>query len=478
MVHHLNAVGFAGLASQRLAHGFTEAGKSSLIDNVITPLIAAVGGVTCGEGTTAAGIRQSVKHDALPIIIDEFESDDEKARRRVDEIISMVRGSSSNQGAQVLKGTTSGQSLSYLMRSSFLFASIDVGLEKAQDQNRTSVVRFQPLTAHQRGTFAETVAMWRKVTPELGRKLLTRSLRLLPVIQHNAEELEAAITRGGHRPSQRIAKVEGLLLAAAHSTWSEERLDERTADDLVNALLASEKPEPEEAEEKATNTDAVNCLRHLLLWQFDVVKEIRSGGYDRREKTKITVQAACENYLRPGAYDLEEVATELKKHGLMVRDYQGKPCLLVAPPHPGVKSIYRNTSWRDPRETLKRDGANGEPTAVISFGGRQFKYKALAFPLENLVDMAEVPKTKVENMTPAKRWKQSTVPSTTTGLLRGVRQHVLEGLVTTQLGHTGTGCDCSDLGVHLSGHLNRHAHRCRCRTLGTQSVLQTAGTGS
>ena len=110
--------------------GSTEAGKSSLIDNVITPLIAPVGGVTCGEGTTAAGIRQSVKHDALPIIIDEFESDDEKARRRVDEIISMVRSSSSNQGAQVLKGTTSGQSLSYLMRSSFLFASIDVGLEK------------------------------------------------------------------------------------------------------------------------------------------------------------------------------------------------------------------------------------------------------------------------------------------------------------------------------------------------------------
>ena len=241
--------------------------------------------------------------------------------------------------------------------------------------------------------------MWRKVTPELGRKLLTRSLRLLPVIQHNAEELEAAITRGGHRPSQRIAKVEGLLMAAAHSTWSEDRLDERTADELVNALLASDKPEPEEAEEKATNTDAVNCLRHLLLWQFDVVKEIRAGGYDRREKTKITVQAACENYLRPGAYDLEEVATELKKHGLMVRDYQGKPCLLVAPPHPGVKSIYRNTSWRDPRETLKRDGANGQPTAVLSFGGRQFKYKALAFPLDDLVDMAEVLKPKAEDMT-------------------------------------------------------------------------------
>ena len=175
-------------------------------------------------------------------------------------------------------------------------------------------------------------------------------------------------------------------------------MDEAAADDYVNAFMASTTAEVDEDEKSETN-DAKDCLRHLLLWEIDVVKEIRSGGYDKRERAKITVAKACENYMRPGAYDLEEVDTELKKHGLMVKDYQGKPCLLVAPPHPGVKAIYRQTSWRDPRETLKRDGAGGQPTGVVSFGGRQFKYKALAFPVDALVDMAEVPKTKVENMT-------------------------------------------------------------------------------
>ena len=210
--------------------------------------------------------------------------------------------------------------------------------------------------------------------------------------------IELAIESGGHRQSHRIAKVEGLLLAAAHSITSEKRLDEASAKTLVDSLMASNQPEMDEDDRSETN-DAKQCLRHLLLWEIDVVKEIRSGGYDRRERAKITVAKACENYMRPGAYDLDEVDTELKKHGLMVKDYQGKPCLLVGPSHQGVKAIYRQTSWRDPRETLKRGGADGQPTGVQSFGGRQFRMKALAFPLEELIDIKDVAKPKAENMT-------------------------------------------------------------------------------
>ena len=164
-------------------------------------------------------------------------------------------------------------------------------------------------------------------------------------------------------------------------------MDEATADAYVLDLMGTATVEVDESE-KSETLDAKNCLRHLLLHEFEVTREVRHGGIDRRERTKINVSQACENYLKPGAYDLDEVAAVLKKNGLLIKPYNGRACLLVAPPHPKVKEIYRGTSWRDPRETLKREGADGQPTTALSFGGRQFKYKALSFPLENLIEAA------------------------------------------------------------------------------------------
>ena len=379
--------------------GPTEAGKSSLIDNMIKALIAPIGGKTCSSETSAAGIHQTLRHDALPVVVDEFESDDEKARRRVDEIITMVRSSSSNEGGEVFKGTTSGSALSYLVRSSFAFASINVGLDKAQDRNRTSVVRLLPLTAHQRSEVVETMKLWKQVTTDMGQKLLARALRLLPVIEHNAELLEIAIMRGGHRQSHRIAKVEALLLAASYILQSEDRLTEETAADVVNAFMTKEAEVDDETREE-TN-DAKQCLRHLLMFQIDATREVSVGSFDRRERAKITVLDACQNYMKPGAYDLREVDTELKRHGLMIKEHGGEACLLVGPPHNGFAAIYKGTEWRTPAETLKRDGAGGKPTGVQSFGGRQFRMRALAFPLNTLVgnddDIPDMPKSHVNS---------------------------------------------------------------------------------
>ena len=245
--------------------GPTEAGKSSLLDEFVLPLVTPSGGRKFGEATTAAGLRQTLGHDALPVILDEFESDTDADRRRVDQIVTLVRSSSSNDGAEIAKGTTSGAAISYLVRSSFLFASINVGLEKAQDINRTLVLRLKPLTEAQRDAEAETFEMLQKITPTLGRKLLARFVRLLPTILSNANKIELAIRRSKLQDSKRVAKLQAMLLAGAgiYAPGDDLELNDAAADNIVQAMLApTEAVDPEE--EKEETSDAANCLRHLL----------------------------------------------------------------------------------------------------------------------------------------------------------------------------------------------------------------------
>lgn len=377
--------------------GPTVAGKSSLIDEVLRKLIAPVGGRGFAGETTAAGIRQSLGHSAVPVIIDELESDNDNDRRRVDQIVAMVRSSSSNQGAEVAKGTTNGSAVTYLLRSSFLFASVNAGLTHAQDKNRTVLVRLKPLTPEQRAKENETIQLWDALTTQMGSKLLTRCIRLLPVIEANAKVIEQAMTASGTKPTDpRLAKVQGLLIAgfASLSEQGAEVMTIEVATKLVGKVLADLNQDLEAEGGDQTNSDAIDCLRHLLLHRIKIHKEVGSNAYPRREAVEITVQEALNNFVRPGSIDLEEIKAELLRQGLKVGEYQGTICLMVANGHKGVSRIYEHTPWRNYSETLKRPGADGIATGVQSFGGKIHKHRCTRFAVETLVDANELPPTK------------------------------------------------------------------------------------
>ena len=373
--------------------GPTEAGKSSLMDQVVLPLVRAVGGRKHGADTTAAGIRQSLGHNAVPVLIDEMESDSDTDRRRVDAIIQLQRSSSSNDGAEVAKGSSSGIAVSYLVRSSLLFASINLGLDKAQDKNRTEVVRLLPLTDEQRKAEPETRALWKQVTEGLGQKVMRRALRLMPQLLHNAEQLEMAVKELRPSNSARLAKVDGLLLAGAgvFADWGEECLTQERAHALAQAALGAEAAEEPTNEE---HSDAAQCLQHLLLHRIEVAQEVGSGGYSRRERVSITVQEALGHYMRPRNIDIDEMCAELMRNGLKVAEYQGDSVLMVANGHKGVQKIFERTQWRSFKETLLRQGADGIATATQSFGGRAHKHRCVRFLVSALVDEADLPRAK------------------------------------------------------------------------------------
>jgi putative DNA primase/helicase len=377
--------------------GPTVAGKSSLIDKVVKPLISPIGGLLVSNEATEAGIRQTLGHNALPVVIDEMESDSDSARRRVDRIISMVRGSSSGDGALVVKGTVSGSAINYLVRSSFLFASIDVGLDKAQDRNRTKVLALNPITDAQRAVIAETRALWEQVTPEMGQRLLTRVARLAPTIKYNAEVLETHLQP--LRGDQRIAKIEGLLIAAALALGPEGEVPFTEAQGAAVAAkyAKSADSDPAAATGPSDHNDAELCLQHLLMHRITVMQDKGTALTPRRERAEITVQDACKEYLRPGTeIDPDELAREMLRHGLKVAEVQGQLSLLVAyGSHSGAARIFERTSWRNHKETLRRPGADGFTNGKLTtWGSQAIKHRYLSFPLERLFAEEDLPTRK------------------------------------------------------------------------------------
>jgi hypothetical protein len=96
--------------------------------------------------TTAAGIYQSMAHDARPVALDELEPDADA--RKIDNVVHLMRTSSSGDIGR-RGGPTKGEASEFQMRSAFLFSAINNPLRSAQDMSRVAVLRLMPIDLNQ-----------------------------------------------------------------------------------------------------------------------------------------------------------------------------------------------------------------------------------------------------------------------------------------------------------------------------------------
>lgn len=201
--------------------GAAGSGKSTLFESYAQALLAGISEPLAGD-STEPGIRQSVRADAVPILIDEFEPNDEADRKRMKSVLTTARQSSSETSAQTAKGTISGDGMRFHVRSMFCFASINTMLDKDSDASRIT-----PLVLKPAAKSGSTDDQWAKLEDELHKiqrdatwpaRLLARSLSMLPTILANIEVFcRAAAKRFG---TQRLGDQYGTLLAGAWSLTS------------------------------------------------------------------------------------------------------------------------------------------------------------------------------------------------------------------------------------------------------------------
>lgn len=92
------------------------------------------------ENATSAGIRGEIDSSAISVILDEAEAGTIESKKRMSQIMELARQSSSNTGSRALRGTSTGESVSFLLNSLFILGSIQTSLNNAADISRFTVI--------------------------------------------------------------------------------------------------------------------------------------------------------------------------------------------------------------------------------------------------------------------------------------------------------------------------------------------------
>ena len=159
--------------------GGAGSGKTTVLALLVEPLLGGLGRMVEG-GSTEAGIRQTLKADALPVLYDEAERTSKKADSQVQAVLRLARSASSTS-AETLKGTVAGKAMSFDIRSMFCLASIGGGLRQEADKSRVALLQLRSkhtVPAEERRKHWNAIQPeLARVTPALGRRLVARTAR-------------------------------------------------------------------------------------------------------------------------------------------------------------------------------------------------------------------------------------------------------------------------------------------------------------
>jgi len=109
------------------------------MERIIKFLVGDSGVVVQGK-TTEAGVRGLLQSDARPVLFDESDVEDQRDIDRIQSILTLARSASYSDGGGIVKGTQTGLSRTYRIRSMFAFASIGVQVTKQSDRSRFTIL--------------------------------------------------------------------------------------------------------------------------------------------------------------------------------------------------------------------------------------------------------------------------------------------------------------------------------------------------
>jgi putative DNA primase/helicase len=326
--------------------GSKGSGKSHVMSQIIRPIL----GDNClfvVSETTEAGVRQSLRHDALPVLFDEAEGEDQRSQDRLQRILTLVRQSSSETGGRIAKGTVSGTAQSFQIRSCFAFSSINASLVQQSDRSRVTVLE---LRQDRRVTPFETLlaAEARLLDERFIQRFYARSIRLASVIRSNSSTFARAVA--AVMSEQRAGDQIGTLLAGAWSLRS---------DDLVTFEEASEWVAQHDWTDQKTEVASQSDERSLVDFLLQQIVKVQTvtGQRDR------TIGELVDE-VRHSEFDSEVATRTLGRLGIKV---EGSG-VLISNSADGIKRLLRSTPWAVNWSKILRRLPESRAAGVTYFG--------------------------------------------------------------------------------------------------------------
>jgi putative DNA primase/helicase len=317
--------------------GVAGAGKSWIYQNIIVRAIGNAGW-PLASSVTEPGIRRVLGSDALPVMIDELEARDERGVQRVEGIMGLMRYSSSETDAIIVKGTQGGGGVDmFRIRSMFCILAIGSIIKDYADTTRISTLSLKAVAG---AAGAERFARIESATRELLTddwidRLHSRIVGLIPVIRHNAEVF--AVAGAQVLDTRRLGDQIGTQLALAYALTSIKQITPADA----KAWLESQ--DWTEEREITQDTDGPMCLAKILEHQISV--ETAGRGSVKRTIGELIVLSRHTMYQTDEFISSDTAGSALKRHGIapMKGDYEG--FVAISNTHSAIGKILYDTPW-------------------------------------------------------------------------------------------------------------------------------------
>lgn len=313
-------------------NGGAGTGKSWILSNIIRRMVGDDIAFFVQGNTTEAGIRQTMRADALPVVFDEAEAEDDRAGERIKGVLELARASSSSNGGVIAKGSAGGKSSRDAARIMFCFGSIVVAAAQESDRSRiTNISLVIPQDEEKDDRWAALQRAAVEVFTEVGcAALRSRTLQNLPTILANVRTFARVFREV--LGDQRAADQLGTLLAGAWSLHRNAIITDAEARALVD------KYDWREDVIDRTTTDADRMLARIRehIVQLDVAK----GRVSMSVGEMIEMAAG-----KPGPDDFEVFNYDYTRHlgrmGIIVED----GWLFVSNNSSYIKGLLRGTPW-------------------------------------------------------------------------------------------------------------------------------------
>jgi putative DNA primase/helicase len=348
-------------------------GKSAILERYIAPLLGDLSLHVSGN-TSEAGLRQTLRADALPVVFDEAESNEKTDQQRMQNVLSLARVASSESRAQTIKGSADGDAQRYAIRSMFCMSSIATALKQGADKSR-----FAQLTLRNPGDIpkAERIAHWeqldrdldRYVTDRVGQRLQARTVAMIPTIRESIK----VFTRAAAEifDSQRLGDQYGALLGGAWSLYSD---DVATRDEAYQLI---EQNSWESYSQSTELPDEKRCIQMILQHQVRVESDDRICTRTLGELVEIAASRRV---------DREVTATQaqdsMSRVGLKV-DNQ-RQALLVSNTAGAIAAILRDTAWAQCWATVLARLPGAQRVGSTRFSGAGTVSRAIALQIDGL----------------------------------------------------------------------------------------------
>lgn len=340
--------------------GAASTGKSTLLEKLIRKILGETALYVQGN-TTEAGVRQSLKADAVPVLFDEFETTGNRSDENIGSLIELMRASWADSGAVIVKGGASGNASHFQVRFAAIVSSIRTKLTNDADRGRFAVLELAPHGSDPLH-WKELSGLLALIDTEYAERLFARTVSLIPVMLANYKLIKTALAR---RVDSRFGDQYGMILAGYSVLLQDGPIDESDAEFLAeNVTLTEEK-------EGAGVTDHDDSISRVLTTKIcfgdrmeasigSVIKIVWEAEFSEESKK-----------LMPG--QRKDAGTEIKALATLgIRVESDFVAIATSGTHAEMEAkIWRGTKWsRIWGATLARlDGAK-KPSTGMKIDGR------------------------------------------------------------------------------------------------------------